>query len=352
MERKDLLDRLGQSFFTIRWAGDCVEMIDQRKLPQALEIVSVRTVDEMVEAIRTMTVRGAPAIGIAGGMGVALSLLEAGRRSLDAEDYLARSASKLESARPTAVNLRWAVARVVRRWRETAGRSPEDRERAVIEEAETILLEDIDMCRRMGEHGAALIPDGSTVMTLCNAGALATGGHGTALSVLRAARRGGKTVRVVACETRPLLQGARLTAWELLRDGFDVTLICDSAAGFILRSEKIGAVVVGADRVARNGDCANKIGTYGLSVLAKAGAVPFYVVAPSSTLDPSTPDGSSIVIEERDPREVTHPAGVQVAPDGVKVRNPAFDVTPAANVTRIVTEKGVFAPADAVPESV
>jgi methylthioribose-1-phosphate isomerase len=345
MTREELLGLLGQTFFTIRWAGDAVELIDQRLLPGQETYILVRTVDGMIEAIRTMAVRGAPAIGIAGAMGVALSVLEAERSGdEDTDRHVRRAAQRLENARPTAVNLRWAVRRTLARWEASASLRPEERKKAVVGEAEAVLLEDIDMCRRMGERGQTLVPDGATLMTLCNAGALATGGHGTALSVMRAARRAGKSVKVVACETRPLLQGARLTAWELVRDGFDVTLICDSAAGHVMAAGKIDAVFVGSDRVARSGDCANKIGTYMLGLLAGAHGVPFYVVVPSSTLDPDAPDGKSIVIEERDPEEVTCPAGVRTAPDGVRAANPAFDVTPASLVTRIVTEKGIYLP--------
>jgi len=346
MTREEILELVGQKFFTLRWTGECVEMIDQCALPHRESYILVRTVDDMIRAIRTLTVRGAPAIGIAGAMGLALALQEAEAAGGDPDAQVRASAKKLTDARPTAVNLRWAVERALRRWDAAASLGASERKRAVVDEAEAILKEDIAMCRAMGEHGQALIPDGARVMTLCNAGALATGGQGTALSLMRAARRAGKTWKITACETRPLLQGARLTAWELMKDGFDVTLICDSAAGYMMWSGAVDAVVVGSDRVARSGDCANKIGTYMLSVLARAHGIPFYIAVPTSTLDPSTPDGRSIVIEERDPEEVTTPAGTRFATPGVAVRNPAFDVTPASNITRIITEKGVFEPHD------
>jgi methylthioribose-1-phosphate isomerase len=347
MTREEILELVDQKFFTLRWTGEAVEMIDQCALPHRESYILVRTVDDMIRAIRTLTVRGAPAIGIAGAMGLCLALQEAeAAGGHDPDAHLKASAKKLVDARPTAVNLRWAVERTLRRWDDGASLGAAERKQAVIDEAETILKEDIAMCRAMGEHGQRLIPDGARVMTLCNAGALATGGQGTALSLMRAARRAGKTWKITACETRPLLQGARLTAWELMKDGFDVTLICDSAAGYLMWSGVVDAVVVGSDRVARSGDCANKIGTYTLSVLARAHAVPFYIAVPTSTLDPSTPDGRSIVIEERDPEEVTTPAGTRFAAPGVAARNPAFDVTPASNITKIITEKGVFDPPD------
>ncbi|MFH1435005.1 MAG: S-methyl-5-thioribose-1-phosphate isomerase [Pseudomonadota bacterium] len=346
MTRNEILGLLGQKFFTIRWAGDHVEMIDQRLLPHEETYMQVTTVDDMIPAIQTMAVRGAPAIGIAGAMGVCLAVVEAGSRGGDPEAHVRAQAQRLENARPTAINLRWAVRRAMACWEKHAGLPPAGRKAKTIAEAEDILREDIDMCLRMGDHGAKLIPDNAAVMTLCNAGALATGGHGTALSVIRGARRAGKAIRVFACETRPLLQGARLTSWELVQDGFDTTLICDSAAGHLMAAGEIDAVVVGSDRVAKNGDCANKIGTYMLSVLAKENSVPFYIAVPTTTIDPDTPDGKAIPIEERDPAEVTDPRGVRFAAAGVKVRNPAFDVTPAANITRIVTENGAFRPAD------
>ncbi len=346
MTREELLALLGQSFFTIRWAENAVEIIDQRLLPGNESYILLRTVDEMIDAIATMAVRGAPAIGIAGAMGVALAALEASGGSVAEMDlYVRRQAERLKEVRPTAVNLSWAVGRVLKRWESTIGMTPPLRQKAVIEEAEAILLEDIDMCRRIGDNGQRLLPDVATVMTICNAGALATGGHGTALAVLRAAKRAGKKISVFSCETRPLWQGARLTAWELLRDEFDITLICDSAAGHIMATRKIDAVIVGSDRVARNGDCANKIGTYSLAVLAKFHDIPFYVAAPGSTLDPETPDGKSILIEERSHKEIICPAGVEVAPAGVAVANPAFDVTPASLITRIITERGIYEPA-------
>lgn len=319
-----------------------VVLLDQRKLPGEEVYVRLRTAEEVAGAIRDMVVRGAPAIGITAAMGIAADVENAGGEDLAARFEAA--ARVLREARPTAVNLAWAVDRMARVFEGVRGRDAGAIREALRSEAERILDEDIAMNRAIGRHGADLIPDGATVMTHCNAGALATGGYGTALGVVRAAREAGRRVRVVACETRPYLQGARLTAWELVREGFEVTLITDSAAGSLMASGEVTCVVVGADRIAANGDVANKVGTYTHAVLAHRHGVPFYVAAPTSTLDPATPDGSRIPVEERPPDEVLCVAGTRVAAEGVRVRNPAFDITPWSLVTAIITERGVHRP--------
>jgi len=290
--------------------------------------VTCRTYREVAEAIKTMVIRGAPAIGVAAAMGVALGA----REGADFETVCAT----LAATRPTAVNLFWAIERMRRVRAASNGDSG-----ALVREAQQIRLEDIGICEAIGRNGAPLVPDGKTVLTHCNAGALATAGYGTALGVIRAAVAAGKKIDVLADETRPFLQGARLTAWELQHDGIPVKLITDNMAGYFLHSGRIGCVVVGADRIAANGDVANKIGTYSLAVLAKENGVPFYVAAPLSTLDLKTPSGREIPIEQRAASEVTHVFGVPVAPENIGVENPAFDVTPARYVTAIVTERGV-----------
>jgi methylthioribose-1-phosphate isomerase len=304
----------------IRWNGDSLELLDQRELPGKTVYVTCRTADEVARAIRDMVVRGAPAIGCAAAFGVVLS-----RGNQEAFEVLAKS-------RPTAVNLFWALARM---------RKAKDLKR----EAEAIFEEDLAGNRAMGKLGAALIPDRARVMTHCNAGALATAGYGTALGVIRSARS--KIISVIACETRPYLQGARLTAWEMLQEGIPCTLITDSMAGHMLSRGEVDVVVVGADRIAANGDVANKIGTYALGVLARRHDIPFYVAAPLSTFDPDIPDGSRIPIEERPAAEVTGYRDVRWAPQGVNVRNPAFDVTPAELISGFITEKGVVLQPDA-----
>jgi len=332
---------------TIRWEGDELGhavLLDQTRLPVATEWLEVRTMEEMAEAIRRLAVRGAPALGVAGAYGLVLGLQDA--RSLGTADFLARTrerAARLAAARPTAVNLPAAIARSVRRAEREAGSRKPGSEilRALLAEARALETAERAACERMGELGAALIADGAGVLTHCNAGALCTVGIGTALAPLYVAARQGKHLRVFADETRPLFQGARLTAWELERGGLDVTVIIDGAAASVLRSGWVQAVFVGADRIARNGDVANKIGTYPLAVLARRHGVPFYVVAPLSTLDPDCPDGAAIPIEERAATEVTHPLGVPAAPANVRVFNPAFDVTPAELVTALVCERGV-----------
>jgi methylthioribose-1-phosphate isomerase len=319
---------------TIQWTNEGVVMIDQTKLPRETVYVTCRTYEEVAEAIKSMVIRGAPAIGVAAAMGVALGLL---RDGADME----RICETLAATRPTAVNLFWAIDRMKKLHSSLAGRPIEEIRRRMVVEAELVKAEDIEINRAIGVHGAALVPDGKTVLTHCNAGALATAGYGTALGVIRAAIEAGKTIDVFADETRPFLQGARLTAWELEQDGIPTTLITDNMAGHFLASGRIGCVVVGADRIARNGDVANKVGTYSVAVLAKENNVPFYVAAPISTLDLTLASGSQIPIEQRPSAEVTHVFGVQVAPDGIRVANPAFDVTPNRYVTAIITEKGV-----------
>ncbi len=313
---------------TIQWTDAGVVMIDQRVLPRRQEFVTCRDYLEVAEAIRNMTIRGAPAIGVAAAMGVALGVAQ----GADFETVCAT----LAATRPTAVNLFWAIERMRKLHAASNGDA-----KIMIEEAKQIRLEDIAICEAIGKNGAALVPDHKTVLTHCNAGALATAGYGTALGVIRAAVSAGKQIDVYADETRPFLQGARLTAWELQQDGIPVKLITDNMAGHFLHSGRIGCVVVGADRIAANGDVANKIGTYGLAVLAKENGVPFYVAAPISTLDLSLKSGDEIPIEQRAASEVTHVFGVPVAPEGIEVENPAFDVTPAKYVTAIITEQGV-----------
>jgi methylthioribose-1-phosphate isomerase len=298
-------------------------LLDQRLLPREEKWLEYRTASDVAEAIKTMVVRGAPAIGVAAAFGMALA-------AQNGED-LDAAAKTLKASRPTAVNLAWAVDRML-------GKRGGD----LVAEAEAINREDVASCMAIGRHGAALLGDRVTVLTHCNAGALATAGYGTALGVIRAAVESGKRVAVFADETRPYLQGARLTAWELQQDGIDVTLITDNMSGHFFQQGQFDAVVVGADRIAANGDAANKIGTYTVAVLANAHGVPFYVAAPFSTIDPACPSGAEIPIEERSAEEVTDIFGARVAPEGVAVRHPAFDVTPARLITAIITERGVF----------
>jgi methylthioribose-1-phosphate isomerase len=309
-------------------ARDLVRLLDQRRLPAEETWVELASADAVAAAIADLTVRGAPAIGVAAAYGLAVEA----RRGADAA-RLREAAERLVRARPTAVNLAWAVRRMSRRF----GLGPAE----MLAEAHAIRDEDEAACRRIGALGARLVPPGATVLTHCNAGALATAGYGTALGVVRAAFEGGNPIKVLAGETRPFLQGARLTAWELHRDGIPVTLLTDGMAGWLMQRGEVSCVVVGADRIAANGDVANKIGTYALAVLASFHAVPFYVAAPWSTVDLDTPRGVSIPIEERGGEEVTRFAGRPVAPAGVPARYPAFDVTPAALVSAIVTERGV-----------
>jgi len=314
-------------------------MIDQTKLPLTEEYVTCRNYHEVATAIRDMIIRGAPAIGVAAAMGVAIGVEQASPDNLDAE--FAEICSTLAATRPTAVNLFWAIDRMKRVYA-TAREWPIDEIRArLVDEAKLMHEEDIAINRAIGSNGAPLVPDHKTVLTHCNAGALATAGYGTALGVIRAAREMGKSIDVFADETRPFLQGARLTVWELQQDGIPTTLITDNMAGHFMKAGRIGCVVVGADRIAANGDVANKVGTYSVAVLVKENGVPFYVAAPISTLDLTLESGDQIPIEERSAAEVTHVFGHQVAPEGTAVKNPAFDVTPSRYVSGIITEKGV-----------
>ena len=322
---------------TIVWTDSGVVMIDQTRLAGEVVYVTCRDYREVAEAIRSMVIRGAPAIGVAAAMGVALGVL---RGSADFDEIC----GTLAATRPTAVNLFWAIDRMKKLYASLSGRPVEEIRACLVEEAQAIRLEDIAINKAIGRHGVDLVPPGKTVLTHCNAGALATAGYGTALGVIRAAVAAGKGIDVFADETRPFLQGARLTAWELMQDGIPTTIITDNMAGHFLKSGRIGCVIVGADRIVANGDVANKIGTYGVAVLARENGVPFYVAAPISTLDLSLASGDLIPIEQRSPLEVTHVFGVPVAPAGVAVQNPAFDVTPHRYVSAIITERGVARP--------
>ncbi len=332
---------------TIDWQGDVIVMVDQRKLPGQEIYVRCRTAQEVARAIRTMVIRGAPAIGVSAAMGIALGMRRStakGTKQFAVE--FQKTCDMMASTRPTAVNLFWAIDRMKRAFGDAAraGASPEEIADALEREARAIHDEDVASCRTMGAFGADVVPDGARVLTHCNAGALATAGYGSALGVIRAAVERGKRVAVFADETRPFLQGARLTAWELVRDGINTTVITESMAGPLMRAGEIDLVVVGADRIAANGDTANKIGTYTVAVLAREHKVPFYVAAPLSTIDLATPDGDKIPIEERDRREITHIGSSQLIPEGAHIRNPAFDITPHRYITGIITEKGIFAP--------
>jgi methylthioribose-1-phosphate isomerase len=328
---------------TLEWTDAGVRFIDQTKLPTEETYVICKTYEEVADAIRTMVVRGAPAIGVAAAMGVAL-----GVRDSQAKDHaelkrdLDHICEVLAATRPTAVNLFWGIRRMREKFDAVSAQPIANIQQTLVAEAQQMLVEDIAANQAMGKHGAVLLPASGSVLTHCNAGALATCGYGTALGVIRAAVDSGKKIHVFADETRPFLQGSRLTAWELMKDGIPTTVISDNMAGAIMRQGKIGAVIVGADRIAANGDVANKIGTYTVAVLAKEHGIPFYVAAPFSTVDLNTPDGTQIPIEQRSSREVTHMAGKQIAPDGVGVENPAFDVTPHQYVSAIVTERGIM----------
>ena len=326
---------------TIEWTPAGVVMIDQTRLPAEETYVTCKNYREVADAIRGMVIRGAPAIGVEAAMGVAIGVQQASAENLDAE--MEEICTVLGATRPTAVNLFWAIKRMKKRYSElrASGTNVDAIRVELAAEAERVLAEDIAINQSIGRHGAALLPADAQVMTHCNAGALATGGYGTALGVIRAAVESGNSVAVFANETRPFLQGARLTVWELQQDNIPVTLLTDNMAGHLLHSGKVGAVGVGADRIAGNGDVANKIGTYSVAVLAKENGIPFYVAAPISTLDLSLASGKEIPIEERDPAEVTQLQGVPIAPPETTAMHPAFDVTPNRYVTAIITEHGV-----------
>jgi methylthioribose-1-phosphate isomerase len=327
---------------TVEWTDAGVRFIDQTKLPTQETFVTCKTYEEVADAIRTMIVRGAPAIGVAAAMGVAL-----GVRDSQALDHAALKrdldhiCDVLAATRPTAVNLFWGIRRMKARFDEVSARPMTEIRKVLVTEGQQMLAEDIAANQAMGQHGAVLLPSSGGILTHCNAGALATCGYGTALGVIRAAVDAGKKLQVFADETRPFLQGSRLTAWELMKDGIPTTVISDNMAGAMMRQGKIAAVIVGADRIAANGDVANKIGTYTVAVLAKEHGIPFYVAAPFSTVDLNTAEGSQIPIEQRSSKELTHMEGRQITPDGVRVENPAFDVTPHRYVTAIITERGV-----------
>jgi methylthioribose-1-phosphate isomerase len=332
---------------TVEWTKDGVRMLDQRLLPSQEIYLMLRSYDEVAEAIRKMVVRGAPAIGVSAAMGIALGASQSvGTSIADLEDDFQYICDYMGKTRPTAVNLFWAIERMRATFRRAKATSDvEQLKKILVDEALAIFQEDIAANRAIGKFGSPLIPDGATVLTHCNAGALATSGdYGTALGVVRGARDAGKKIAVIADETRPFLQGLRLTAWELAKDDIPVTVITDNMAGHVMKSGKVDAVVVGADRIAANGDTANKIGTYMVAVLAREHNIPFYVAAPLTTLDLSLKSGEEIPIEERDPVEVTHIGEQQLAPEGVDVHNPAFDVTPNRLITAIITDKGVARP--------
>ena len=327
---------------TVEWTNQGVRFIDQRRLPTEEVYVVCRNYEEVAAAIRDMAVRGAPAIGVSAAMGVALGMQQSTATDMAGfSAHFDRVAKLIAETRPTAVNLFWGIRRMKAKLDSLSTRTIPQIKDALVAEAQLMLVEDIAANEAMGKHGAVLMPSSGGVLTHCNAGALATCGYGTALGVIRAAVSAGKQIHVFADETRPFLQGSRLTAWELMQDGIPTTVIADNMAGAMMRQGKIQAVIVGADRIAANGDVANKIGTYSVAVLAKEHELPFYVAAPWSTVDLNTPDGDHIPIEQRSPREVTHHAGTQVAPTGVMVENPAFDVTPSKYIAAIITERGI-----------
>ena len=327
---------------TVEWTNEGVRFIDQTKLPTEEVYVTCRTHEEVATAIKDMIVRGAPAIGVSAAMGIALGVKNSRAKSVaELRPELERICEALRVTRPTAVNLFWAIRRMQQKFESLTSQPVEKIKQELIAEAQRMHAEDVASCMTLGKYGAALMPASGGVLTHCNAGALATCGYGTALGVIRAAVESGKKIQVFADETRPFLQGSRLTAWELMKDGIPTTVISDNMAGAMMRQGKIGAVVVGADRIAANGDVANKIGTYSIAVLAKEHGIPFYVAAPWSTVDLETPTGDQIPIEQRPAREVTHMGGRQLTPEGVSIENPAFDVTPHKYVAAIVTERGV-----------
>jgi methylthioribose-1-phosphate isomerase len=327
---------------TLEWTSHGVVFIDQTKLPTEEVYVTCSTHQQVADAIRNMIVRGAPAIGVAAAMGIALGVKNSEAENVaDLKKEFIEICKALSLTRPTAVNLFWAIGRMQEKFERLRTLPIAEIKQALIEESQRMHAEDIAANQAMGRHGATLMPSSGGVLTHCNAGALATAGYGTALGVIRAAVEAGKKIHVYADETRPFLQGSRLTAWELMKDGIPTTVISDNMAGVMMQQGKIGAVVVGADRIAANGDVANKVGTYTVAVMAKEHGIPFYVAAPISTVDLDTPDGSKIPIEQRNAREVTHIGGRQMTPDGVGIENPAFDVTPARYVAAIITERGI-----------
>ncbi len=331
-----------QMIQTLEWTDQGVRFIDQTKLPTEETYVTCKSYEQVADAIRTMIVRGAPAIGVAAAMGIAIGVQNSKAETVaDLKHDLDHICGVIGKTRPTAVNLFWAIRRMQEKFERIRIRPIAQIKRELVEEARRMHAEDIAANQAMGRHGATLMPSEGGVLTHCNAGALATAGYGTALGVIRAAVEQGKKIHVYADETRPFLQGSRLTAWELMKDGIPTTVISDNMAGAMMKQGKIAAIVVGADRIAANGDVANKIGTYTVAVLAKENGIPFYVAAPISTVDLACPDGEHIPIEQRNSREVTHIAGKQMTPDGVSIENPAFDVTPAKYVTAIVTERGI-----------
>jgi methylthioribose-1-phosphate isomerase len=339
---------------TLEWTDKGVNFLDQTKLPLEETYVLATTYNDVATVIRDMIVRGAPAIGVSAGMGMALAVQKSPATTVaELSQDVDEAAAVLAATRPTAVNLFWGIERIQKLFRKLAAAQPADRSEAdriaaitaaVIDEANVMYDEDIEACKAMGKFGADLLPKKGTVLTHCNAGALATCGYGTALGVIRAAVEAGHDINVLADETRPYLQGARLTAWELLKDNIQTSVLCDNMSGALMRKGRIQAVIVGADRIAANGDVANKIGTYTVAVLAKEHGIPFYVAAPWATVDMATKHGDDIPIEERSAYEVTHSNGKQMTPDGCGIENPAFDVTPAKYVTGIITERGVLYP--------
>ena len=330
---------------TIKWDNNFISLIDQRKLPGKKEWLVCRTLQDVITAIREMAIRGAPAIGVAASMGLAL-----GSQAITTENYkifrrhFLEMASQMKSARPTAVNLRWAVEKMIRVVEMMKHSAVKEIKGALRKESQVILETDIEINRKIGQNGLRLIPDNAAILTHCNAGALATGGYGTALGVIRAAHEAGKDIHVIVDETRPLLQGIRLTTFELMEENIPAKVIVDSAAGYLMRKKMIDVVITGADRIASNGDTANKIGSYQLAVLAKENAIPFYIAAPVSTFDPDLKNGELIPIEERDPGEVTSFDGNLLGPKGVDALNPAFDITPAKYISAIITEREILTP--------
>jgi len=327
----------------IYWDGDAVAILDQRILPQKEKVIRCTNPDQVIRAIKTLAIRGAPAVGVAGALGLALGARNMPSESVkDFKRRFSQLCRKMKEARPTGANLGWAVERI----RGVVEGNPQadvrELQELIRKEADAIMAEDVSMCLEIGKWGKEVVPKGARILTYCNAGALATADYGTAVGVIRAAYEQDPTIQVYSCETRPFLQGARLTVFELMRAGIPVTLITDNAVGSLMSRGKIDMAVVGADRIAANGDTANKIGTYMVAVLAKTHDIPFYIAAPRSTIDPTLPDGSGIPIEQRDPREVTHLNGRQVAPAGIPALNPAFDVTPNKYITGIITEVGVL----------